>query len=66
VDPQAHPLLNATAIKKEIAKEVKGPYGQKELLVRFSLISVSGDELKRHLPHIFGGSYLIRLMAAKE
>jgi hypothetical protein len=34
VDPQAHgiPLLNATALKKEIAKEVKGPYGEKDVI----------------------------------
>src|SRR6516225_4522663 len=34
VDPQAHgiPLLNATAIKKEIAKEVKGPYGESDVI----------------------------------
>jgi hypothetical protein len=31
---QAHgiPLLNATAIKKEIAKEVKGPYGESDII----------------------------------
>jgi hypothetical protein len=34
VDPQAHgiPLLNATALKKEIAKEVKGPYGESDVI----------------------------------
>jgi hypothetical protein len=34
VDPQAHgiPLLNATALKNEIAKEVKGPYGEKDVI----------------------------------
>jgi len=34
VDPQAHgiPLLNATAVKKELAKEVKGPYGEKDVI----------------------------------
>ena len=34
VDPQAHgiPLLNATALKKEIAKEVKGPYGETDVI----------------------------------
>jgi hypothetical protein len=34
VDPQAHgiPLLNATAFKKEIAKEVKGPYGESDII----------------------------------
>jgi hypothetical protein len=34
VDPQAHgiPLLNATAIKKEIAKEVRGPYGESDVI----------------------------------
>ena len=34
VDPQAHgiPLLNATALKKEIAKEVKGPYGENDVI----------------------------------
>jgi hypothetical protein len=34
VDPQAHgiPLLNATALKKEIAKEVKGSYGEKDVI----------------------------------
>jgi hypothetical protein len=32
--PEAHgiPLLNATAVKKEIAKEVKGPYGEKDVI----------------------------------
>jgi len=34
VDPQTHgiPLLNVTALKKEIAKEVKGPYGEKDVI----------------------------------
>jgi len=34
VIPEAHgiPLLNATAVKKEIAKEVKGPYGEKDVI----------------------------------
>jgi hypothetical protein len=33
VDPQAHGIpLNATALKKEIAKEVKGPYGEKDVI----------------------------------
>ena len=34
VDPQTHgiPLLNATAFKKEIAKEVKGPYGESDVI----------------------------------
>ena len=34
VDPQAHgiPLLNATALNKEIAKEVKGPYGESDVI----------------------------------
>jgi maltose-binding protein MalE len=34
VDPQTHgiPLLNATALKKEIAKEVKGPYGESDVI----------------------------------
>ena len=34
VIPEAHgiPLLNATALKKELSKEVKGPYGEKDVL----------------------------------
>ena len=34
VDPQAHgiPLLNATALKKELTKEVKGPYGENDVI----------------------------------
>jgi hypothetical protein len=34
VDPQAHgiPLLNATALKKELSKEVKGPYGESDVI----------------------------------
>ena len=34
VDPQAHgiPLLNATALKKELTKEVKGPYGESDVI----------------------------------
>jgi galactitol-specific phosphotransferase system IIC component len=34
VDPQAHgiPLLNATALKKELIKEVKGPYGESDVI----------------------------------
>jgi hypothetical protein len=34
VDPQAHgiPLLNATALNKELAKEVKGPYGESDVI----------------------------------
>jgi acyl-homoserine lactone acylase PvdQ len=34
VDPQAHgiPLLNATAFKKELTKEVKGPYGESDVI----------------------------------
>jgi hypothetical protein len=34
VDPQAHgvPLLNATALNKELAKEVKGPYGEHDII----------------------------------
>jgi hypothetical protein len=34
VIPETHgiPLLNATALKKEISKEVKGPYGEKDVL----------------------------------
>ncbi|MGA9151616.1 MAG: hypothetical protein WBZ36_13645 [Candidatus Nitrosopolaris sp.] len=34
VDPQAHgiPLLNATALKKELSKEVKGPYGESDII----------------------------------
>ena len=34
VIPEAHgiPLLNATAVKKEIAKEVKAPYGEKDVI----------------------------------
>ena len=34
VNPQVHgiPLLNATALKKEIAKELKGPYGEKDVI----------------------------------
>jgi len=33
-DPQAHgiPLLNATALKKELTKEVKGPYGESDVI----------------------------------
>jgi maltose-binding protein MalE len=34
VIPEAHgvPLLNATALKKELAKEVKGPYAEKDVI----------------------------------
>jgi hypothetical protein len=34
VDPQAHgiPLLNATALKKELTKEAKGPYGENDVI----------------------------------
>ena len=34
VDPQAHgiPLLNATALNKELTKEVKGPYGESDVI----------------------------------
>jgi hypothetical protein len=34
VDPQVHgiPLLNATALKKELTKEVKGPYGESDVI----------------------------------
>jgi hypothetical protein len=34
VIPESHgiPLLNATALKKELSKEVKGPYGEKDVL----------------------------------
>jgi acyl-homoserine lactone acylase PvdQ len=34
VDPQAHgiPLLNATALKKELTKEAKGPYGESDVI----------------------------------
>jgi archaellin len=34
VIPEAHgiALLNATALKKELSKEVKGPYGEKDVL----------------------------------
>jgi hypothetical protein len=34
VIPEAHgiPLLNATALKKELSKEVKGPYGEKDVI----------------------------------
>ena len=34
VDPQAHgiPLLNATALKNELTKEVKGPYGESDII----------------------------------
>ena len=34
IDPQSHgiPLLNATALNKEIAKEVKGPYGESDVI----------------------------------
>ena len=34
VIPEAHgiPLLNATALNKELAKEVKGPYGEKDVI----------------------------------
>jgi maltose-binding protein MalE len=33
-DPQVHgiPLLNATALKKELTKEVKGPYGESDVI----------------------------------
>jgi hypothetical protein len=33
-DPQAHgiPLLNATALKKELTKEAKGPYGENDVI----------------------------------
>ena len=34
VDPQTHgiPLLNATALKKELTKEVKGPYAESDVI----------------------------------
>jgi hypothetical protein len=34
VIPEKHgiPLLNATAIKKELTKEVKGPYGESDVI----------------------------------
>jgi maltose-binding protein MalE len=33
-DPQVHgiPLLNATALKKELSKEVKGSYGESDVI----------------------------------